>query len=91
MRFSTLMKHPADWMTGADTDSAIVLTSRIRLARNITGAPFPGWARKDERIDIMPQLREKVEALSEMKEAFSHQLSDLSSVQKHKKNNYKIS
>ena len=43
MRFSTLMKHPADWMTGADTDSAIVLTSRIRLARNITGAPFPGF------------------------------------------------
>lgn len=82
MRFSTLMKHPADWMTGVDTDSAIVLTSRIRLARNITGAPFPGWARKDERIAVLPELRSKVEALPEMKDAFSHQLSDLSSVQK---------
>ena len=82
MRFSTLMKHPADWMTGADTDSAIVLTSRIRLARNIKDAPFPGWARKAERIKILPELRDKVETLSEMKDAFSHQLSELSSVQK---------
>ena len=82
MRFSTLMKHPADWMTGADTDSAIVLTSRIRLARNITGAPFPGWARKEERVEVLPILREKVESLDEMKDAFSHQLSELSSVQK---------
>jgi protein arginine kinase len=82
MRFSTLMKHPADWMTGADADSAIVLTSRIRLARNVTGSPFPGWARKEERIEILPVLREKVEAIPEMKDAFSHQLSELSSVQK---------
>ena len=82
MRFSTLMKHPADWMTGADTDSAIVLTSRIRLARNISGAPFPGWARKNERMAILPELRDKVETLPEMKDAFSHQLSELSSVQK---------
>jgi len=82
MRFSTLMKHPADWMTGVDADSAIVLTSRIRLARNITGAPFPGWARKDERNEVLPSLLEKVESLAEMKDAFSHQLSDLSSVQK---------
>lgn len=69
-------------MTGTDADSAIVLTSRIRLARNITGAPFPGWARKEERIEILPMLREKIEALPEMKDAFSHQLSELSSVQK---------
>ena len=82
MRFSTLMKHPADWMTGADADSAIVLTSRIRLARNVAGSPFPGWARKEERIEILPVLREKVEAIPEMKDAFSHQLSELSSVQK---------
>ncbi len=82
MRFSTLMKHPADWMTGADSDSAVVLTSRIRLARNITGAPFPGWARKKERIALLEDLRKEIEALPEMKDAFSNQLSDLTSVQK---------
>lgn len=69
-------------MTGADADSAIVLTSRIRLARNVINAPFPGWARKEERIHLLASLREKVEALPVMKNSFSHELSDLSSVQK---------
>ncbi|MGB0774695.1 MAG: protein arginine kinase [Akkermansiaceae bacterium] len=82
MRFTTLLKHPADWMTGADVDSAVVLTSRIRLARNITGMPFPGWARKQERIQTLETLRPQIESLPVMKDAFSHQLSDLSSVQK---------
>ncbi|MFK7909251.1 MAG: protein arginine kinase [Akkermansiaceae bacterium] len=82
MRFSTLLKHPADWMTGADADSAVVLTSRIRLARNVTGSPFPGWARKQERIDLLEPLREKIEALPDMKDAFSQELNSLSSVQK---------
>lgn len=82
MRFSTLLKHPAQWMTGTDTDSAIVLTSRIRLARNVRDVPFPGWARKPERIEIMTKLRSEIEKLPEMKNAFSHQLSELTSVQK---------
>lgn len=82
MRFSTLLKHPADWMTGADSDSAVVLTSRIRLARNVSDTPFPGWARKQERIEILSDLRAAIEELPEMKAAFSHQLSELSSVQK---------
>jgi protein arginine kinase len=82
MRFSTLLKHPAAWMTGADAESSIVLTSRIRLARNVSDVPFPGWARKQERIEIMSKLRTQVESLPEMKNAFSHQLSELTSVQK---------
>ncbi|NWK54962.1 protein arginine kinase [Verrucomicrobiaceae bacterium N1E253] len=82
MRFSTLMKHPAEWMTGASDDSSIVLTSRIRLARNISDVPFPGWARKPERIEIMTRLRPAVESLTEMRNAFSQQLSELTSVQK---------
>lgn len=82
MRFSTLLKHPADWMTGRGADSSVVLTSRIRLARNITGMPFPGWARKKERVRAMDFLLPEVQALPVMKDAFAHQLSDLSSVQK---------
>lgn len=69
-------------MTGEDSDSAIVLTSRIRLARNVRDEPFPGWAKKAERIEIMSTLRSSVEDLPEMKNAFSHQLNELSSVQK---------
>ena len=63
MRFSTLIKHPADWMTGEGADNAIVLTSRIRLARNLAGVPFPGWAKKFQRAETLEQMR-KMPALA---------------------------
>lgn len=82
MRFSTLVRNPADWMTGEGADNAIVLTSRIRLARNVRGAPFPGWSKKEQRREALAELRPAVEALSCMKDAFSQELDDLTSVQK---------
>jgi len=82
MRFSTLMKHPADWMTGEGADNAVVLTTRIRLARNLRGESFPGWAPKDRRMDALQRIRPAVEALPEMRDGFSQQLSDLDPIQK---------
>lgn len=82
MRFTTLIKHPADWMTGEGADNAIVLTSRIRLARNLAKIPFPGWAKKPQRSEALEMLRPAVEALPCMKNAFSHELNALSAVQK---------
>lgn len=82
MRFSTLIRHPADWMTGAQADQCAVLTSRIRLARNLHGHSFPGWAKKEERAETLATLRPAVEGLSAMKDAFSQELGDLTPVQK---------
>ena len=82
MRFSTLIKHPADWMIGGEVDNAVVLTSRIRLARNIRLLPFPGWATKDQRRQAMEQILPVIENIRPMKDAFSQQLSGLTSVQK---------
>jgi protein arginine kinase len=82
MRFSTLIKHPADWMTGGQEEHGAVLTSRIRLARNLRRHPFPGWATRDQRSAALQLMRPAVEALAAMKDAFSNELSELSSVQK---------
>lgn len=82
MRFSTLIKHPADWMTGEGADNAIVLTSRIRLARNLAHVPFPGWAKKAERGEALDAMRPAVEELRCMKNGFSQELNALSPVQK---------
>ena len=49
----------------------IVLSSRVRLARNVRGHEFPGRAKKEERIGSMEQIRPQVESLSVFKEAFS--------------------
>lgn len=82
MRFTTLIKHPADWMTGGQGEHGAVLTSRIRLARNLRRLPFPGWAKRDQRAAALDLMRPAVESLPAMKGAFSHELGDLSSVQK---------
>jgi protein arginine kinase len=82
MRFSTLIKHPADWMTGSQGEHGAVLTSRIRLARNLSQHSFPGWAKRDQRIAALNLMRPAVEALGPMKGAFSQELRDLTSVQK---------
>jgi protein arginine kinase len=82
MRFSTLVKHPADWMTGGQAEQGVVLTSRIRLARNLRRHPFPGWAKREQRAAALDLMRPAIEALPAMKGAFSQDLGDLSSVQK---------
>lgn len=82
MRFSTLIRHPADWMAGGASEQSAVITSRIRLARNLRGHSFPGWAKKGERAEALEILRPAVEGLPAMKDAFSRELGELSSVQK---------
>jgi protein arginine kinase len=82
MRFATLMKHPADWMIGKGVDNAIVLTSRIRLARNLADLPFPGWAKKSQRREALETLLPAVEGLDLMQKGFSKELDSLDSLQK---------
>ncbi len=82
MRFTTLVKHPADWMTGGEGEHSAVLTSRIRLARNLRRHPFPGWAKREQRAAALELMRPAVEGLPAMKDAFSQELCDLTAVQK---------
>lgn len=82
MRFSTLMKNPADWMEPKSADNSIVVTSRVRLARNLKNVPFPGWSTKSQRIKTSQQIRESVEDLSVMKNGFAHDFSELTQLQK---------
>jgi len=82
MRFKTLVKHPADWMTGKSNDNAVVITSRIRLARNLNGASFPGWAKKNERVKVMKMILPELLELPAMSDGFAKELSELNSLDK---------
>jgi protein arginine kinase len=58
------------------------MSSRVRLARNIKDAPFPGWAKKADRIRVFENLRPAVESLSVMTNAFSDAMENLSALDK---------
>ena len=68
MRFTTLIKNPADWMKGSGPHSEVVMTSRVRLARNLRGFPFPGYSPERERVELMEMARPSVESLPVMKD-----------------------
>jgi protein arginine kinase len=82
MKFSTLYRNQPDWMTQAGPDSDIVLTSRVRFARNLELHPFPGWARKEVCLMVLAELQPKVEALPEMAHAFSQHLNLMEGLEK---------
>jgi protein arginine kinase len=60
----------------------IVMSSRVRLARNIKEAAFPGWAKKPERVRVLELIRPAVETLPEMKDSFSESMDTLSTLDK---------
>ncbi|MDB6071740.1 MAG: putative ATP:guanido phosphotransferase, partial [Verrucomicrobiales bacterium] len=82
MKFTTLLRRPPEWMEHDGPCRDIVLTSRIRLARNLEGPAFPGWAKKEDRTSIMQELQPRIESLSGMKDCFSEDLSNLDAIRK---------
>ena len=60
----------------------IVMSSRVRLARNLKDAAFPGWAKKPERVRVLEMIQPAIETLPEMKGAFSGTMDRLSTLDK---------
>lgn len=81
----SFMEQPvSDWMRGTGPDSDIVISSRIRIARNIHGIPFPLLAtnqQSQESLQILSHVGEAPEF-----EALGHfqmmELADLSDMEK---------
>ena len=49
MKFSNVMSSAGEWLRGEGPHHQIVVSSRVRLARNLRHRAFPGWAKKAER------------------------------------------
>lgn len=73
---------PAETARRRGPHDRIVMSSRVRLARNLKGASFPGWAKRPERVRVLDMLRPAIEALPEMKDSFSETMDTLSNLDK---------
>jgi protein arginine kinase len=59
--FSTAaVKRGADWLRGLGSNSDVVVSSRVRLARNITGFPFLSRASRQHRQAVLEVCRERL-------------------------------
>lgn len=61
MSFEELLDNPlASWMAGKGPEGDIVLSSRIRLARNLAGEPFPNRADAASAGEVLAEVRKSV-------------------------------
>jgi protein arginine kinase len=82
MKFINVTSDAGEWLRGEGPHHQIVISSRVRLARNLRNRAFPGWAKKAERTAILELVKPHVEKLPEMQDAFSELLHELSPLEK---------
>src|SRR5215470_19615666 len=82
MDIHNFLTPPADSARRKGPHDRIVMSSRVRLARNLKDAAFPGWAKKPERVRVLELIQPAVQTLPEMKEAFAESMDTLSTLDK---------
>src|ERR1700744_941366 len=82
MNIHEFLIPPAARVRPTGPHARIVMSSRVRLARNVRDGAFPGWAKKSEKVRAMDIIRPAVERLGEMKGAFSESIDNLSALDK---------
>ncbi len=60
MSLHNITEHAGEWLRGAGPQSDVVLSSRVRLARNIAGFPFVGHANRRQRYEILDLCRDQI-------------------------------
>ena len=63
MKLETLTQSIGEWLRGTGPESDIVMSSRVRLARNVANYPFVSRATDQDRADIERFLRERLATL----------------------------
>ena len=82
MKLNDLVDGISEWLRGTGPNSDIVISSRIRLARNLKGSPFVHWATKKKGTQILTKLEEVASSAPTMKEALVLRVDDLSETDK---------
>ncbi len=83
MTITSLIDTPSELTNSANTSKcAIVLMTRIRLARNLSGRSFPGWADTDQRTEILGLCRDAVMSVVPMRKSLNVSVADLNDLQK---------
>src|SRR2546429_1112782 len=60
MKLSDLTSHAGEWLRGSGPMSEVVISSRIRLARNIAGYPFLARCSRAQRTTLEHKIRDTI-------------------------------
>lgn len=82
MKLDDLINQTSEWLRGLGPDSEIVISSRIRLARNINKMPFSHWATKQQSQQVLNISKDAVDASNYMKGCVFVRIEELGSIDK---------
>lgn len=82
MTIDALIATPSELTDSSNSRTAIVLMTRIRLARNLANTVFPGWAKPAQREEILATCRTAVSATAPMRRGLNASVADLSDLEK---------
>ena len=82
MNLHEFLISPAESARKEGPYTRIVMSSRVRLARNVKGLPFPGWAKKAERIKSLELIRPAIESAHGMEDSFATSMDRLTALDK---------
>lgn len=80
MQLDDLIYHTGEWLKGTGPHSDIVMSSRVRLARNIAKKPFPNKAPRKTLDEVMEMVQATIQELDGFREAMFLKISDLDNV-----------
>lgn len=82
MRLGDFLNHTSEWLKGSGPNSDIVISSRIRLARNLDKVCFPHWANKKQGEATLKTIEEAVGKIDYLKKSTVFRLADLDGIDK---------
>jgi protein arginine kinase len=82
MHILPILDTPAEVVPGGTPPGPIVLSTRIRLARNLRDFPFPGWAKEAQRREIFTRCAQAAQEAAPMKKAYVLDLATLDDLEK---------
>lgn len=82
MTLSALLDNENELTHNIGAQQPIVLSTRIRLARNLGRYPFPGRAKGEQRKEIARLCRESLEGVTKLKRGHTYPMAELSEIEK---------
>lgn len=82
MHIDDLLRHSSEWLKGTGPYSEVVISSRVRLARNIDKMAFPHWANKKQTRQVLDLASAAIAKNEQLKKAALFVLADLDGVDK---------
>src|SRR3989338_2218030 len=82
MEFNDFIHSTGQWLMGTGTNANIVMSSRIRLARNLVKKSFTNKARKKELLEVMDSVQSAMQTIDYFKNSLFVKISELDNVDK---------